>query len=442
MVASKDVYCDLLVLDDIYPSSFSPFRTIEYNHFLWFFNCAVLSVEGSRLWLENHSLEENRAYQESLAGGPLRIHDFKERYDIAARLAYVTFLGNARRFWPYLRARKLPFILELYPGGSFAIDQPETDETLREILTSELCRKVIVTQTITRDYIVQDKIGCSPDKVEFVFGGVFDSNVDFEYTRDKVVYGRDKDTIDLCFVAHNYGELVSKGYDHFVAVAHRLAERFQNARFHVVGDYDASDIDVTALGDRIIFHGRQRSEFFAEFYPRMDAIVSANRPFVLAPGAFDGFPTGACLEAGFQGVANFINDPLDLNAEFRDGIDLVILKDDVEADAARIAEFLDDPERLSALGEGTCRAFRRVMDVDRQLWRRTRLIAAELNRHEGLVIAHPARPSDLDLGPELATLRDQLANVSMPQGYRAFEAIRRELRRAKKRRRERRASAQ
>lgn len=397
---TDDLFCDLLIIDDIYPSSFSPFRTIEYNHYLSFFNSAVLSLEGWNLWIDNSSFADNKRRQEDLAGDDLRIYGFRERHDLGARLAYITFLGNAARLLPYLEDRGLPFILQLYPGGGFAIDQADVDEKLRKVLTSDLCRKVIVTQTVTRDYILKEKIGCPEDKIAFIFGGVFDSNVDFEFSRDKKIYGRDKDTVDLCFVAHKYGDdLVSKGYDYFIALAHSLAPRIGHLRFHVVGSYEPADIDVSALGDRITFYGRQPSAFFAGFYPRMDAIVSVNRPFVLAPGAFDGFPTGACLEAGFRGVANLINDPLGLNDAFIDGEDILVLEDDIARDAAKIAPLLADPARLAALGRATCQSFRRVMDVDHQLWRRTRLIAAELNRHENLVVARPVSPLSIDATP-------------------------------------------
>lgn len=397
---TEDAFCDLLIIDDIYPSSFSPFRTIEYNHYLSFFNCALLSLEGWNLWIDNSSFVDNKRKQQSTVGLDLRIYDFKKKYEMGARLAYITFLGNASRLLPYLEERKLPFILQLYPGGGFAVDQEDTDDKLRKVLTSKLCRKVIVTQTLSRDYILQEKIGCPADKIEFIFGGVFDSNTEFEFSRDKKLYGRDKETLDLCFVAHKYGDdLVSKGYDYFIAMAHNLAPRFDHLRFHVVGSYEPTDIDVSTFHDRITFHGRQPSDFFASFYPKMDAIISVNRPFVLAPGAFDGFPTGACLEAGFRGVANLINDPLGLNSVFVDGQDILILEDDIDRDAEKIASLLSNPTRLSELGKATCESFGRVMNVDRQLWQRTRLIASELNRHEGLIISHPISPSSIAASP-------------------------------------------
>ena len=393
------IFHDLLIVDDIYPSSFSPFRTVEYNHYLSFFDTAVLTMEGSQLWIENTKFQDHIRALTVPAESKARIYPFRTHHDIGAKLAYVTFLGNAFKLLPYFAARQLPFILQLYPGGGFAIDQPDVDEKLRQVLLHPLCRKVITTQTITQRYIVE-KIGCDPAKIEFIFGGVFDSRIDFDFHQDKKTYPRDKPHIDICFVAHKYGtDVVSKGFDYFVRVARALLPRFPDTRFHVVGDYSATDVDLDEAGGSFTFHGRQGPEFFARFYAGMDAIISFNQPFVLMPGAFDGFPTGACLEAGFRGVANLINDPLKLNAEFVDGRDVLLLDEDFDRSLARITALLEDPQALMALGVGTWRSFHRVMDLDRQLWARSRIIGRELARGQSLVSLGYAPRSAIDGEP-------------------------------------------
>lgn len=405
---------DLLIIDDIYPSSFSPFRTIEYNHYLWFFDAAVLTMEGSQLWIENTKISDHLERMDIPELHKKRIFDFRSSHDIAARLAYVTFLGNAHKLLPYFEARRLPFILQLYPGGGFAIDQSETDEKLRQVLLSPLCRKVITTQTLTKDYI-KEKIGCAPEKIVEIFGGVFDSRVDFDFYRDKRTYPEHKDTIDLCFVAHKYGDdLVSKGYDYFVRMALEIAARLPNVRFHIVGDYSAADISIDGAESLFTYYGRRENSFFKTFYPSMDAIISFNRPFVLMPGAFDGFPTGACLEAGFSGVANIINDPLELNCAFEDGKDLLLLNEDFDQSLSRILDLLKDPAALKSLGEGSWRSFRKVMDLDRQLWNRSKVISDELTKHNALVSIGYAPRSSIDGEPVRAlteTMRQRISDL-------------------------------
>lgn len=411
------IFHDLIIIDDIYPSSFSPFRTAEYNHYLWFFDAAVLTMEGSQLWIENTKTSEHIQKLKVPDEFKARIYNFRDRNDIAGRLAYVTFLGNAHKLMPYFTARNLPFILQLYPGGGFAIDQPEVDEKLRQVLLNPLCRKVVTTQSITKNYIIE-RIGCDPAKIVEIFGGVFDSRVEFNFHKDKCTYPVQKSTIDLCFVAHKYGEdLVSKGYDYFVKIAQSISELRSNVRFHVVGDYSIGDIDLGHAEPNFIFYGRKGSEFFRDFYPSMDAIISFNRPYVLMPGAFDGFPTGACLEAGFRGVANIINDPLKLNTAFVDGVDIILLDDDYEKSLKRIIDLIDDPVALRRLGEGTWQAFHRVMDLDQQLWKRSKIIGDELFKHSALVTVGYAPRSAMDGEP----LR--IATESMKQRIESLEQI-------------------
>ncbi len=128
----------------------------------------------------------------------------------------------------------------------------------------------------------------------------------------------------------------------------------------------------------------------------MDVILSVNRPSHDAGGAFDGFPTGACMEAGFYGVLNAISDPLSLNAAFRDGEDIVLLDFDTERTIARLAELLDDPEELYRLSYRNWRTFLDVFDTDRQLWARTRVITAELLKTEALIVRPSAPLSSKD----------------------------------------------
>jgi hypothetical protein len=403
-------YADLLLLDDILPLDFSPFRTLEYGHYLGFFNAVLLSLES---W---HVCIGNETFAEALAALPVdpsvksRICRFTEGNGIAGRLAYVTFLDNAVTLLPYFTERGLPFILQLYPGGTFSLEQADTDEKLRRVLLSPLCRKVIVTQTVSRNYVV-DRIGCDPAKVEFIYGGVFESRIDFDFLKDKALYGRDKDTLDLCFVAHRYGtNFAAKGYDHFVTVACALAKEDQRLRFHVVGDYTAEDLPLGDAAPRFTFYGRRPSDFFRSFYSRMDAIIAVNRPFAQMPGAFDGFPTGACIEAGFHGVLNCINDPLGLNVAFSDRRDIALLDDEPEHSIASLRELLATPQNLYDLAYASWRKFHEVFDVDKQLWARTRIIARELARPEALIVRPRPRPSGLDGNTDnvLSYWRDQV----------------------------------
>jgi hypothetical protein len=378
---------DLLIFDDILPAGFSPFRTIEYSHYLSFFNAKLVSTEG---W---HHFVSDRTFEAALDQLTLdpdlkpRILPFSAAAEVNGRLAYVTFLMNAIKLVPYFEARQIPFIFQLYPGGGFLIDHPESDKNLRRVVLSEYCRKIIVTQQLSRDYVI-NRIGCDPAKVELTFGGVFESRGDFDFHRDKKIFGRHKQTLDLCFVAHKYGrDVISKGYDQFVGIACALSRHDPRLRFHVVGGYSADDIPLGDTGKKFTFYGVQENRFFRDFYSSMDAIISINRPNTLLPGAFDGFPTGACIEAGFHGVLNCINDPLSLNPVLQPGQDFLLLDFDQEQSVSRLRQLLDSPEELYRLAYANWRTFRMIFATDAQLWARTRLITSELMRFNGNAVS-------------------------------------------------------
>ncbi len=405
-------YTDLLIFDDILPSGFSPFRTVEYGHYLSFFDAKLVSAEGWHLWISNEAFPEALAQLNISPEQKRGILPFGKAANLKGRLAYVTFLGNASALISYFEAQDLPFIFQLYPGGGFQIDQPDSDQKLRRVVLSNHCRKVIVTQQISRDYLIE-RIGCDPTRIELIFGGVFESCGDFDFHRDKKIFGDQKNTLDICFVAHKYSDdLVSKGYQPFVAIALELARADSRLRFHVVGDYNADDVPVGEAAERFTFYGRRENEFFKNFYAGMDLILSINKPFVLTPGAFDGFPTGACIEAGFHGVLNCINDPLELNPTLIPGQDFIQLNFDHAQSVDRLRELLANPDELYRLAYNNWRKFHSVFGTNQQLWARTRLIASQLALSDKPVMLPSPAMSGLDAKGPGGRLADMEAEIT------------------------------
>src|SRR5207249_8761820 len=115
------------------------------------------------------------------------------------------------------------------------------------------------------------------------------------------------------------------GYDIFVEVGKQLTAAHDDVRLHVVGPYGPSDWDLGSLGDQITFYGLRSGEFFRDFYSGMDVFLSPNVPFVLAPGAFDGFPLTTCVEAARAGVAVCCTDELNENVMFEHGREILIV---------------------------------------------------------------------------------------------------------------------
>ncbi|EHQ07522.1 glycosyltransferase family 4 protein [Leptonema illini] len=272
---------------------------------------------------------------------PGKIQFFHSDACLGADLSYSFFLAETYTLLPLLEKNKIPFVFVLYPGGAFGIDFDKSDIMLQRIFSSEYFRKVIVTQEITKKYLLSKSL-CHEDSIEYIYGGFiqFDKN----QIMHKKKYQIEKKSFDICFVAAKYSDRgVDKGYDLFIECAKILCRKYNDIYFHIVGNWDKDDIDVSDIEDRVFFYGLRRPDFFPEFYSSMDIFLSPNRPFKLFPGNFDGFPLGA--DASFHGVALFLSDELKINTEY-DSNEIVIVNADVEDIVSKINYYYDNIDQL------------------------------------------------------------------------------------------------
>ncbi len=160
----------------------------------------------------------------------------------------------------------------------------------------------------------------------------------------------------------------------FIKTAKKLAMARKDFHFHIVGGFDGTELDIRELEGRISFYGCRDTGFLHNFYSRMDIILSPNIPFVRAPGAFDGFPTAGCVEAGLCGVAVFCTDPLSLNPGFVNGHDIVIISSEPEEICEQIMNYACDYGRLKTLATNGQAAFRKVFNLESQVAPRIRIL--------------------------------------------------------------------
>jgi glycosyltransferase involved in cell wall biosynthesis len=361
---------DVAIFDDLFPYPLSAFRLAEYNAYLTRFSSCRAYSTGSTL----PALNKNQTFKSVLDEYARNFPQFKDRASafpgfrgVKPKIAYCIFINNARWVLPLAEQAGAGFVFTLYPGGGLQLRNKECDETLKRVCSSKNFRKVITTQKVTRDYLLQNGI-CPAEDIEFIYGGAFPCHANGNERTEKQRFGKSKDTFDLCFVAHKYmPQGRDKGYDLFVATAKNLARSCPQARFHVVGPFSKEDLDVAELGDRISFHGPQKPEFFGGFYHRMDMILSPNGSFILHPGAFDGFPTGCCIEAGMGGVAVMATDDLNQNMAFRNGVDIVIINREVDEISQRVEYYYNHPQQLHVLADRGQTSFRRVFDFGAQM---------------------------------------------------------------------------
>lgn len=331
---------DIVILDDTFPNLLSPFRIAEFNAYLKHFNnCLVFTTVGGYL-------SRKKEYVAEFPDITNKIFKFDLNINIHAKLTYVAFLHNIYKFLPFIEKNHLPFIFELYPGGGFCLNNADSDRKLMRIFASKYFRRVIVTQGITKDYLLKKNL-CPRSKVSYIYGGPLRLDDLIKKVCPKKYYPIDKNTFDICFVAHkNIPMGKDKGYDLFIEVARSLIPKYKNIMFHVVGNFDESDIDVKALSGRIKFYGLQKIDFFQDFYSSMDIILSPNRPNTLAPGAFDAFLTGNCIEAGRCEVALMVTDELSINDHYSNNEELVIIRPNSRYICSKIIKYYGNPSSL------------------------------------------------------------------------------------------------
>lgn len=376
----------LIILDDVFPSIYSPFRYEEYVEYFKNIKSVTVFSTGTSL----RALGEKRNLQEVIEEFEEKYPEYKNRIfkldyenkkklkDINNKIAIITFLQNVQNSvydnLALLEHYEIPFIFTLYPGGGFKLNDKECDEKLRRVCNSKYFKKVIVTQKNVYDYLIEKEF-CDEKNIEFIYGIVTPEEILNSECEGKRFYKHNKETFDMCFVAHKYSERgVDKGYDLFIESAKKLIQKYENIRFHVVGGFSKDDIDVSELGEKIKFYGIQSSKSLIELYKNMDIIVSPNRPFKLSKGSFDGFPTGCCTEAMLNGVVLLCTDELKLNVKFEDGKELIIIKPETNDIVEKIEDLYNNPEKLIEISKMGRAKNKEIYSKDSQIVPRIELI--------------------------------------------------------------------
>lgn len=376
---------DLIVIDDIFPNKLSAWRFEEFTHYINEFG-----LDKTCIFTTGHSLgalhgdRSRNGVKELIKDFRLQNPKFKKsvkRYvyhrSVSAKLGYVLFLSNADNFLKYFETNKIPFVFTLYPGAGFLINSEDTLLVLRKVMASSFFRGVIVTQKITNEYLLKHNL-CNPGKIHFIFGVVAPKYyVDADISRKKYFINN---TMNIAFVANKQmPKGIDKGYDVFIDTAKLLAEQNDKIRFHIVGPFDETDIDVRELGDRIVFYNYLESQKLIEFYKKIDLLVSPNIPFILKPGAFDGFPTAAASEAALNGVAIAVTDPLNQNIHFEDKKDLIFITSNPLLISKEIMYYYNNPSELIAIAKNGSSNFKTVYSEENQLKKRIDILRNEID---------------------------------------------------------------
>lgn len=375
---SKSDKFNLLIIDDTFPSPKSGFRYIEFTTYLQEFKKSVIITSGKNI----ESLDKKSAaiiVQEYKEKFPNLSHkvilESKKIHIKSTDLVYLTFLNNTFAILPKIESAKAPFVFTLYPGGGFLLNDPICDHKLKRIFSSPCFKKVIVTQQVTYDYIL-NKGMCSKEKIQMIFGVVMPEISKTDLFTKKHYWGFDKNRMDICFMAHRYTPYgKDKGYDIFIDVATILHQRYKNIYFHVIGSFDSKIINVDTLGDHIKFHGSLDPEDFDNLFKTIDIILSPNISGQISPGSFDGFPTASCIEAALRGSAIFAHDEFN-SAEnyFTNEKDIVLTKYDTNDIIDKIIFYYNHPAALKEIGKNGAHRVKELYSLETQMDPRVNLL--------------------------------------------------------------------
>jgi glycosyltransferase involved in cell wall biosynthesis len=367
----------LLLLDTAFPSQSSSFRYAEFSTYLGQIESSSYSARPDHNIFKHGEgsdfLHQVERYISESGIAACRIRRFDSTELQRVKLAYCVFLNAADLFFSQIGIPSAEhFVFTLYPGGGFFLDDDHSDAKLRRLCDNPKLAKIITTQKLTYDYLVENNF-CEPARLRHVFGvpvpGAFRTS-----SRPRHIVSNGE-PVRVCFVAHRYSRVgAEKGYDVFADVV-RILSNSPDFHFHVVGNYDHNVVD---LGDakNITFHGIKPADFFPRFYAEMDAIVSPNIQMSelepSCPAYFDGFPTTCVVEAGLQGTAMLTTDFLKLNQHL-DGTqifspeELQIIDRNPESIAKLLKKYAYDRAALVRLGEAGRQALLREFSFEKQM---------------------------------------------------------------------------
>ena len=143
---------DLLIIDDFFPNLITRFRVAEFNFYLSKFKSLIFSSYPN---FESAYYDYAKLYPKFKKSiFPLSLIDIIRNR--SPKLAYFVFLNNAYNFLNFINTFRVQFVFTLYPGGGFDLNDEISDQKLRLVLASKYFQKVIVTQKITYQYLLEN----------------------------------------------------------------------------------------------------------------------------------------------------------------------------------------------------------------------------------------------------------------------------------------------
>jgi glycosyltransferase involved in cell wall biosynthesis len=156
-----------------------------------------------------------------------------------------------------------------------------------------------------------------------------------------------------------------------------ISTKYDFTRFHVIGGYDSSVIDIEGFEEKITFYGYRPFTDLAKIYSSMDIIVSPNQSNILGQGAFDGFPLGTLVEAALNGVLVMSCDPNQENIidggsqnYFQPDQEIIIIEPSVSEIVIKLEQLIQSNEMIKKIGTNGNEKFKEIYSDNFQMSKR------------------------------------------------------------------------
>ncbi len=162
---------DLAIIDNILQSPPATFRMWELKRYLdafenaRFYSLNNLYSEPNEATLYGNIIELKRKFPEHAH----KIKNYHPNLINNAKIVYSSSLRNAYESINIAERLSVPFVFSFYIGDDLDISNHISNSMLKRIMSSPVFRKVIVTQTVTHDYLVNNQF-CKTEQIECFLG--------------------------------------------------------------------------------------------------------------------------------------------------------------------------------------------------------------------------------------------------------------------------------
>jgi hypothetical protein len=341
---------NIVIFDDFLPSSLSPWRSYEFHEIAKNFQKVKIICDGTTFqnYNQGKSFKENfKLLIEQYPFFKNVISKSKKDSNVKANLAYMLFYNNIKKHFAYIEENKIPFAFTLYPGGGFVFNDNTINENLKKICNSNLFKGVIVNQYVTKEYLIENAITVE-DKITLISGVSLNLNGDFKSVE------KDNSVIKIVFFANKYtvgGK--DKGFDFFQEIVFQLFENKQNILPIVIGNFSDDDLEIKELRNKIIFKGVLNEVAYQKELETTHVLISPNKPNILAPGAFDGFPLSTAVAASLANNVLFLTDHFNESEKigFMDTIDYFKLTNSLEDNVILIKKVISNMSLMKEISQ-------------------------------------------------------------------------------------------